>query len=112
MIDAILGLHKAVRYVAVYGGSELRMASREGTAGASSSETDTYEELLVNPTVLLLTGQRGNIDCGGMEYVLIRYGNFFQLVIPTAGGHVSVCIEKDADPVQLAGLVLDHLQVE
>ena len=41
-----------------------------------------YEELLVNPTLLELTRQRGNIDCGGLEYLVIRYGNFFQLVLP------------------------------
>ena len=33
--------------------------------------------------------------------LIIRYGNFFQFVLPTSWGHVSVCIEKDADPVAL-----------
>ncbi len=31
--------------------------------------------------------------------LIIRYGN--QFVLPTSWGHVSVCIEKDADPVTL-----------
>ncbi len=34
--------------------------------------------------------------------LIIRYGNFFQFVLPTSWGHVSVCIEKDADPVALS----------
>jgi hypothetical protein len=33
--------------------------------------------------------------------VLIRYGNFFQLLIPTATGHLSVAIEPGADPLEL-----------
>ena len=32
-------------------------------------------------------------------------GNFFQLVYPTAWGHVSVCIEKEARPLEVAELV-------
>jgi hypothetical protein len=48
-----------------------------------------------------LASQRGNIDCGGMDYLIVRYGNFFQFVLPTDWGHVSVCIEKTADPVAI-----------
>jgi hypothetical protein len=29
--------------------------------------------------------------------VIVGYGNFNQVVIPTPGGHVSVCVERDAD---------------
>jgi len=38
---------------------------------------------------------------GASGSLIIRYGNFFQFVLPTFWGHVSVCIEKDADPVAL-----------
>ena len=31
----------------------------------------------------------------------IRYGNFFQFVLPKSWGHVSVCIEKNADPINI-----------
>ena len=72
-----------------------------GTTGASSSESDKYEELIVNPAILTLVKQRGNIDCGGAEFVLIRYGNFFQFLLPIEGGHISVCIEPYADPLEL-----------
>ncbi len=87
--------------MALYVGGELRLAERPDLVNASAPESDRYEELLVNPTVLLLTRQRGEIDCGGLEYVLIRYGHFFQLVQPVAGGHLSVAMEPDADPLRL-----------
>jgi hypothetical protein len=101
MIDDIFALSDQIRYVAMYRDEQLQSRSREGTENASSSESDRYEELLVNPTLLKLASQRGNIDCGGLEYLVVRYGNFFQFVVPTAGGHVSVCIEKEADPIEI-----------
>lgn len=110
LIDKIFHLSADIRYVAVYTRGELAMASQEGRQGASSSSSDTYEELLVNPTVLTLTRQRGNIDCGGLAYVLIRYGNFFQLVMPLAEGHLSVCIEPHADPLALVGPIREVVQ--
>src|SRR5512143_1327643 len=98
IIDGILALSKAVRYVAIYRNGELASATRPDLANASSSESDKYEELLVNPTVLTLVRQRGNIDCGGLDYVVIRYGNFFDLVAPLERGHVSVGLEPLSDP--------------
>ncbi len=86
-----------VRYVATYIGGALELAQRPGIGNASSSESDKYEELIVNPTLLKLLEQRGNIDCGGMQYVIVRYGNFFEFVQPVAGGHVSIGIEKGAE---------------
>jgi hypothetical protein len=41
------------------------------------------------------------MDCGGLHYLLVRYGNFFQFVLPTSWGHVSVCIEADANPIEI-----------
>jgi hypothetical protein len=111
MINKIFSLSQNVRYVAVYRNGELETMSKESITSASGSESDRYEELLVNPTLLTLTAQRGNIDCGGLEYLIIRYGNFFQFVLPTSWGHVSVCIEKDADPVAI-GLKVKSLLKE
>ena len=74
---------------------------KSDTCPYSSIESDRYEELLANPAHLTLTAQRGNIDCGGLDYLLVRYGNFLQFVLPAAGGHVSVCIEKEADPIAI-----------
>ncbi len=85
-----------IRYVATYVSGTLELNQRDGIAAASSSESDKYEELIVNPTLLKLLEQRGNIDCGGMDYVIVRYGNFFEFVQPVEGGHVSVGIEPDA----------------
>ena len=101
MINDIFALSNDVRYVAIYRDEHLETKSKEDTIGASSSDSDRYEELLVNPTLLTLATQRGNIDCGGLDYLIIRYGNFFQFVLPTSWGHVSVCIEQKADPVAL-----------
>ncbi len=99
MIDGIFAISDKVRYVAIYRDGKLQSQSKTDTAGASSSESDRYEELLVNPTLLRLATQRGNIDCGGLDYVLVKYGNFFQFILPMQWGHVSVCIEPDAEPV-------------
>jgi len=56
-------------------------------------------------TLLKLASQRGNIDCGGLDYILVRYGNFFQFVLPESWGHVSVCIEANTDPIQIGAQV-------
>ncbi|HEY0776682.1 MAG TPA: hypothetical protein VGD56_01830 [Gemmatirosa sp.] len=55
----------------------------------------------MNPTLLTLVGQRGRIDCGGLEYVVVRYGYFFQIVVPVRGGHVSVAVEPSGAPLDL-----------
>ncbi|MEM6337280.1 MAG: hypothetical protein AAF752_11985 [Bacteroidota bacterium] len=101
MIERIFSLSSDIRYVAVYRDGHLESKEKAGHAGASSSESDRYEEVLVNPTLLTLASQRGNIDCGGLDYLLVRYGNFFQFVLPMPWGHVSVCIDAGADPVQI-----------
>jgi len=101
MIAEIFSLSKDIRYVAVYRDGRLEMKAREAIEGASSPESDRYEELLVNPALITLASQRGNIDCGGLDYLIVRYGRFFQFVLPTEWGHVSVCIERAADPVAI-----------
>ena len=101
IIDLLFAVGPHIRYVAVRDEQELRLVSREGLLDASSADSDRYEELLVNPTLLTLTRQRGDIDCGGLDFVVVGYGNFRQLVIPTPTGHVSVAMEKDA--VSVAG---------
>ena len=100
-----------LRYIALYINEELRTASRESLSNSSDSESDKYEELIVNPTLLTLANQRGNIDCGGLSYLIVRYGNFFQFVRPLPTGHVSICIQPEADPVEVgrqAVLLIDQ----
>lgn len=101
MIEDIFAISKNVRYVAIYRDGKLETRSKSGTEGASNSESDRYEELLVNPILVKAASQRGNIDCGGLDYLLVRYGNFFQFVLPVPWGHISVCIEKSADPIAI-----------
>ncbi len=86
-----------IRYVALYWNNELVFKQKEETQDSSSGETDRFEELLVNPTLLTLATQRGNIDCGGLDYLLIAYGNFHQLVKTISNGHVSICLDKNSD---------------
>ncbi len=59
--------------------------------------SDRFEELLVNPILVTLARQRGNIDCGSLDSLFVRYGNFTQLVVPIPKGHVSIALDRDAD---------------
>lgn len=105
LAETLFELSENIRYVAIYNQGELISSSRAGITGASSSESDKYEELIVNPTLLTLVTQRGNIDCGGIEYVLIRYGNFYQIIFPSTKGHTSISVEPNADPSKLIELI-------
>jgi hypothetical protein len=48
----------------------------------------------VNPTLLTLARQRRGIDCGGLDYLVVAYGSFVQLVMAIDGGHLSFAIER------------------
>jgi hypothetical protein len=102
LLDALLELTPSIRYAAIHPGSgQPVFRQRLGLADPSSADSDYWEEVLVNPTLLDLARRRGDVDCGGLEYVMVRYGHFTQLVLPLAHGHVSVCFEPIADPVPL-----------
>jgi hypothetical protein len=100
IIQRLFETDPAIRYVAVSSDGTLNSSQRPGISNTSASESDKYEELIVNPTLLKLVQQRGKIDCGGAEYVLIRYGNFYQYVQALRQGHISVGIQPDADVIQ------------
>ncbi len=108
-VDALFGLTSAVRYVAFYQDGDLFMHKRPGIGKPTTRESDRYEELLVNPTILTLAGKRGNIDCGGLEYIIVRYGNFYQLIAPANGGHFSIAFGLEANPVAYADTIIDLL---
>ena len=110
IVSAVFELGPQVRYVAVASGQDVVLRQRTGLAEPSSSESDRFEELLVNPALLLLTRQRGDIDCGGLRYVVVKYGNFAQVVVahPVAG-HVSVAVDSDHDPLPVAEAVAQLL---
>jgi len=101
--EDVFAISPDIRYVAVARGQQVRMRARPGLHNASSGDSDLYEELLVNPTLLTLATQRGNIDCGGLQYLIVGYGHFQQLVVPSPPGHVSIAFELGASPH-------DHLQ--
>jgi hypothetical protein len=101
MFDEVFAVSPAIRYIAVGRGQDVELREQPDLADASSSESDRYEELLVNPTLITLARQRGEIDCGGLDYLIVAYGNFFQLVLPVEGGHVSVAIERTQSPTEL-----------
>ena len=103
--EMIFAVSKDVRYVAIYTDDQLVTSERPGIANTSSSESDKYEELIVNPTLLKLITQRGNIDCGGARYVIIRYGSFYEFVMPLKNGHLSVGIEPTSDPLRIAAAI-------
>ncbi len=96
--DRLFALDPKVRYIALLRGGDLSLNERPGLAGASAAETDRYEELLVNPAVLTLLKRRGELDCGGLDHVWIRYGNFWTGLFPLEDGHLNVGLEPDAAP--------------
>ncbi|WP_243286653.1 hypothetical protein [Geothrix terrae] len=106
LIERLFALAPEIRYVATYLDGVHGSAQRPGIEGASSSESDKYEELIVNPTLLKLVTQRGNIDCGGADWVIIRYGHFYELVVPVPRGHLSIGIELSGHPLAIAEQVL------
>jgi len=99
--DKIFSISKDIRYVAIYTDDKLISSERPGIKNTSSSESDKYEELIVNPTLLKLVTQRGNIDCGGAQYVIIRYGSFYEFVMPLNNGHLSVGIELNGNVMSI-----------
>jgi hypothetical protein len=102
LFEEIFSPSRHIRYVALaQGDQEPLLRERPGLVAASSAESDRYEELLVNPTVLTLIERRGRIDCGGMEYVIIRYGSFFQILHALPGGHLSVAVEPHGEPLRV-----------
>ena len=81
------------------------MRQRADVRDGSSSESDFFEELLVNPTLLALARQRGELDCGGLRYLIVAYGSFNVIVMPLNGGHVTVGVALDADLMAIAAQV-------
>lgn len=91
-----------IGYVALGAGQEVLMRLAPGFETPISCESNFYEELIVNPTLLELTRQRGELNCGGLRYVAVGYGGFVQFVAPMRGGHVSLGVSESRDCRQLA----------
>jgi len=113
IIKALFDFSPHIRYVAIYEGQNLVFEQKQSvTQGASDSETDRFEELLVNPTLLKLAGQRGDIDCGGLDHLIVGYGNFNQLVKATANGHLSICLDLSADLNTLPKSIFEFISTQ
>ena len=110
LAEAVLEASSEIRYVAVRCDGQLYMRERTQLQDASSPESDRYEELIVNPTLLTLVTQRGDIDCGGAQFVIIRYGSFFQFVAPLPGGHISIGMEPNSNPLAVVARVMPLLR--
>jgi hypothetical protein len=104
LIDDIfkLGL---VGYVALTSGQEVLMRLAPGIVSGTTAETNFYEELFVNPALLKLASQRGELDCGGLNYMAIGYGDFTQLIMLMRDGHISMGISRKENPGRVADLV-------
>lgn len=109
IIQDLFAAFADIRYVALYANGDLVMQQRPGSTNTSAADTDRYEELFVNPALLTLARQRGNVDCGGLRFVIVAYGNFYQLVREVRGGHLSICLEKTSDITMLPERILRHL---
>ncbi len=99
--EEVFALSEDIRYAAVYLSGKLRSVSRPNLSAASSWESDKYEEIIVNPTMLELLRQRANIDCGGIRDVIVEYGDHTQFVHPIKEGHISVGFEPKSKYARL-----------
>ncbi len=97
LFGSLFAISPEIRYLALLHNDVLQKESRPGLTGASSSESDTYEELIVNPAMLTLLRQRANIDCGGLDYVIVGYHNFIAFVRPLRTGHLALAFERRCD---------------
>lgn len=109
LISAIFDLG-AIGYVALCSGQEVLLRIAPGLVSTTTEETNFYEELLVNPTLLKLASQRANLDCEGLRYIAIGYGTFVQLIMLMKDGHVSIGVSRKANTGELAARVQSLLQ--
>jgi hypothetical protein len=109
LMAALFSITPQIRYGALAGGQDVELRERPGLTDPSGAESDHYEELLVNPTLVALARQRGEIDCGGLRVLVVGYGNFHQLVIPTEWGHASIAFERESDPLDSVDRVAEVL---
>jgi len=112
IIDDLLNSFRDIRYVAIYQKGALSTKQKENIADGSSSESDRYEEFFVNPVLLTAARQRGNIDCGGLRFIVIGYGNFYQLIKEINEGHISICLDKEVDLKNTPDQILEFIKLK
>jgi hypothetical protein len=112
LASRLFQLDPGIRYVAVnQRGRIVEMTQNPRLPSNNPPDTDRMEELLVNPAVLDLTRRRGELDLGGIRYVVIRYGPQFQLLFPYRDGHLSLGVELEVDVTALARNVARKLKL-
>ncbi|MEE9289015.1 MAG: hypothetical protein V3U69_05450 [Bacteroidota bacterium] len=105
-------LDENIRYVAVnQRGKIVEMEQHPKWPSHNPVETDRMEELIVNPAILELARRRGDIDIDGLRYVIIRYGPLYILSFPFKDGHISVGLQLNADPIDVAHKVAKDLNL-
>jgi hypothetical protein len=99
----LFGLDANIRYVAVNQNERIvEMEQNPKRPSLNPTETDRMEELVVNPIILELTRRRGNLDMDGIRYVIVRYGTMYELIFPFKDGHLSIGLELNANPTEVA----------
>ena len=111
IIKNLLQFSSDIRYAALYVDGKLFQDQHKNLEEASDYESDKYEELLVNPALLTLAQQRGNIDCGGLDFLVVSYGNFYQLIRNIKKGHISICLDKGTDLNRMPGKISRFLNM-
>ncbi len=96
-----------VGYVALASGQDvfMRLAPAAKDLTQTTPESNFFEELLVNPTLLALASQRGELDCGGLNYIAIGYQGFIQFIAKIKDGHVSLGVASDTSVADLSDKV-------
>ena len=103
LANSLFALDEKIRYAAVNQRGVIdEMLQRDGHASFNPPETDRMEELIGNPVAIELFARRGNLDLGGLRFLVVRYGLQYQLVLPWRAGHVSIGIETDGDSLAIA----------
>jgi hypothetical protein len=110
LTEKISLISDSIPYVSIYQDNNLESWQRTDLTEPSSSNSDKYEELLVNPTILKIAKQKGDIDCGGLDFAIIKHGIFFRLIREIKNGHVSICIDKTENPVVLESKIKNVIE--
>ena len=111
--ERLFRLEPRIRYVALNQKGQIQeMRQSPRHPSTNPLESDRIEELIVNPAVLEIAARRGNIDMDGIRYVVIRYGTQYQLLLPYREGHLSIGVNLEDDPIEIARKVAAALDLK
>jgi len=111
--ERLFRLEPRIRYVALNQKGQIQeMRQSPRHPSINSPESDRIEELIVNPIVLEIAARRGKIDMDGIRHVVIRYGTQYQLLFPYRDGHLSIGVNPEDDPIEIARKVAAALDLK